>query len=43
MDEKIMELIKNSKPKYLYSLKEFIPGETPVLYSGPFWDDNEIY
>ncbi|MAG25861.1 hypothetical protein CMI47_09810 [Candidatus Pacearchaeota archaeon] len=29
--------------KYLYnSNKEFIPGETPIYYSGPYWDNKEI-
>ena len=27
--------------KYVYN-KEFIPGETPVYYSGPYWDKEEI-
>lgn len=29
-------------PKYAYNANEFIPGKTPVLYSGPFWDGDEI-
>lgn len=28
--------------KYVYNQNKFIPGETPVYYSGPFWDNNEI-
>lgn len=43
MDEKILELIKSSQPKYLHSLKEFIPWETTIFYSWPFWDNNEVY
>jgi CDP-6-deoxy-D-xylo-4-hexulose-3-dehydrase len=29
-------------PPYIYSNKEFIPGTSPVYYSGPFWDNEEI-
>jgi len=29
--------------RYVYnSNKEFIPGETPIYYSGPFWDYEEV-
>lgn len=29
--------------RYVYnSNKEFIPGKTPIYYSGPYWDNNEI-
>jgi len=35
------EFIKNNKPKYLYN-ESFIAGESQVLYSGPYWDENEI-
>jgi CDP-6-deoxy-D-xylo-4-hexulose-3-dehydrase len=28
-------------PVYCYNSKEFIPGKTPVYYSGPFWDEKE--
>ena len=31
-----------SLPPYVYNAKEFIPGKTPVYYSGPFWDEQEI-
>src|ERR1700756_1092634 len=40
--EKIMELADIAQPKYLYNCKEFIPGKTPLLYSGPFWDADEL-
>lgn len=33
--------IKENKPKYLYN-ENFKPGESQVLYSGPYWDENEI-
>ena len=29
-------------PPYSYASKEFVPGLTQVLYSGPFWDNREI-
>jgi len=39
--EELKEYIKDNKPKYLYN-KNFIPGESQVLYSGPYWDEEEI-
>ena len=39
--ELIKELAKDSPP-YNYAMKEFIPGMTQVLYSGPYWDNREI-
>ena len=27
---------------YIYNATDFIPGETPVYYSGPYWDNREI-
>lgn len=38
----IKQLASQANPKYLYNQKEFIPGKTPLLYSGPFWDEDEI-
>lgn len=35
------EYLKENKPKYLYN-NNFIPGESTVLYSGPYWDNKEI-
>lgn len=29
-------------PAYVASGKEFVPGKTQVLYSGPYWDSREI-
>lgn len=37
----ISEYLKNNTPKYLYN-QRFIPGKSTVLYSGPYWDENEI-
>jgi len=28
-------------PPYVYNSKNFIPGETPIYYSGPYWDHQE--
>lgn len=40
--ENIKELVNNHNIPYVYNNKKFIPGKTPVYYSGPFWDDLEI-
>jgi CDP-6-deoxy-D-xylo-4-hexulose-3-dehydrase len=37
----LKEYIRDNNPKYLYN-KNFIPGESQVLYSGPYWDEDEI-
>lgn len=37
----LKEYIKHNKPKYLYN-QSFVPGESTVLYSGPYWDETEI-
>ena len=37
----LTEYLKTNKPKYLYN-KEFIPGKSQVLYSGPYWNEEEI-
>lgn len=29
-------------PRYAYNCKEFVPGKTPVYYSGPYWDEREM-
>jgi len=33
--------VKENKPKYLYN-QAFIAGKSQVLYSGPYWDEEEI-
>ena len=38
----IKTLANNVVPKYLYNQKEFVPGKTQLLYSGPYWDHEEI-
>lgn len=37
----LTEYLKQNKPKYLYN-QSFIPGKSQVLYSGPYWDEEEI-
>jgi CDP-6-deoxy-D-xylo-4-hexulose-3-dehydrase len=37
----ISEYLKKNTPKYLYN-QRFISGKSTVLYSGPYWDENEI-
>jgi CDP-6-deoxy-D-xylo-4-hexulose-3-dehydrase len=39
--EQLKEYLKDNKPKYLYN-QTFVPGESQVLYSGPYWDEEEI-
>jgi len=40
--ELIDQLSKVANPKYLYNQKDFEPGKSQLLYSGPFWDEDEI-
>ena len=39
-----LESISNEEGLYPYmaNRREFIPGESPVYYSGPYWDNREI-
>jgi CDP-6-deoxy-D-xylo-4-hexulose-3-dehydrase len=39
--KKISEFLTETPPKYLYNNK-FIPNKSTVLYSGPYWDNDEI-
>ena len=39
--ENIGEFLTENQPKYLYN-QNFIPGKSQVLYSGPYWDNEEI-
>ena len=39
---KIQNLVGNHVAPYIYNAKEFIPGKTPIYYSGPYWDNLEI-
>ena len=38
----INALAMSAKPGYINSYDEFTPGKTPVYYSGPVWDHQEI-
>ena len=42
IDEKIKELARLAKPKYLPNFDKFEPGKDYVLYSGQLWDEKEI-
>lgn len=37
----LSDYLKENQPKYLYN-QNFVPGVSQVLYSGPYWDENEI-
>ena len=31
------------KPKFIHNdFTDFVPGKTPVFYSGPYWDNQEV-
>lgn len=38
----IKNLVGNHVSPYIYNSKEFIEGKTPIYYSGPYWDNNEM-
>lgn len=40
--EEMIRKLAADLPKYCYNAREFEPGKTPVLYSGPYWDHEEI-
>ena len=40
-DDMIKQLAQIT-PRYAYNCKDFEPGKTPVYYSGPYWDNNEL-
>ena len=37
----LKDYVKENKPKYLYN-QAFVAGKSQVLYSGPYWDEDEI-
>lgn len=41
IDGMIKELAKLT-PRYAYNTKDFVPGKSQVLYSGPYWDEKEM-
>lgn len=40
--ENIQHLVGNHVAPYIYNSKNFIPGKTPIYYSGPYWDNREV-
>jgi CDP-6-deoxy-D-xylo-4-hexulose-3-dehydrase len=40
--DNIQNLVGNHVAPYIYNSKQFEPGKTPIYYSGPYWDNNEI-
>jgi len=40
--EDIQHLVGDHLPPYLLNSKPFVPGESTVWYSGPYWDNREI-
>tara|TARA_R110000868_G_scaffold280140_1_gene540209 strand:- start:2820 stop:4100 length:1281 start_codon:yes stop_codon:yes gene_type:complete len=42
LDDKIKELARLAKPKYLQNYDNFKPGEDYVMYSGQLWDEREM-
>lgn len=41
LSENIKALLGNHVSPYIYNAKSFTPGQTPIYYSGPYWDNNE--
>ena len=42
MEQKIIDLVREAKPKYLQNYDNFQPGEDYVMYSGQLWDEREL-
>ena len=42
MDSVIEKLLQDVSPPYLANSGKFIPGESSVYYSGPYWDNREL-
>ncbi len=40
-DDMISQLAQIT-PRYAYNCKDFVPGKSPVYYSGPYWDHREL-
>lgn len=40
--ENIQDFVGNHVSPYMYNSKEFMPGKTPIYYSGMYWDNKEI-
>ena len=39
--DNIKQLVSNHVSPYIYNSREFVPGKTPIYYSGPYWDERE--
>lgn len=40
--DRMIESLAQTLPRYAYNSKDFKPGESPVYYSGPYFDHREI-
>ena len=40
--DKMISALAQDIPGWAYNCKEFVPGKSPVLYSGPYFDHREI-
>ncbi len=40
--DNIKSLVGNHVAPYIYNANHFKPGNTPIYYSGPYWDNREI-
>jgi CDP-6-deoxy-D-xylo-4-hexulose-3-dehydrase len=40
--QNIQNLVGNHVAPYIYNANHFEPGKTPIYYSGPYWDNDEI-
>jgi CDP-4-dehydro-6-deoxyglucose reductase, E1 len=40
--EEYIKALSQDTPPWAYNCKDFIPGKTPVYYSGPYFDEKEI-
>ena len=42
LKDDITKLVENHGAPYIYNNRPFEPGVTPIYYSGPYWDNQEI-
>ena len=43
MDKLLKQISEKYNPSYITDYKTFKPAETKVLYSGPYWNQDELY
>ena len=43
MQQLIKQLSEQCKPSYITNYENFTVGKNTVLYSGPYWDSEELY